>query len=190
MAAKSNFANMVIVLTVTCLICSALLAGVNALTAKPIAEANARNLKESLEKVLPEGSEISDGKPIEVGGQPSTYYEATKDGEVVAYAIKSVTTGFGGALTLMVGIQPDGVVVNTSVLDHSETPGLGAKCTTDQKFMSQWKGFDTNSKILSVKKDGGDVDAITASTITSRAYTLAVKNAAEALKTIGGKTND
>jgi electron transport complex protein RnfG len=56
--------------------------------------------------------------------------------------------------------------------------------------MDQWKGFDTSSKILSVKKDGGDVDAITASTITSRAYTLAVKNAAEALKTIGGQTND
>lgn len=191
MAAKSNFSSMVIVLTLTCLICSAVLAGVYALTAKPIADTNERNLKASIAAVLPEGVEISDGKDVEVGGQPSTYYAATKDGETVAYAIRSTTTGFGGALTLMVGIQPDGVVYNTSVLSHSETPGLGAKCTTDEKFMNQWKGFDTSSKILSVKKDGGDVDAITASTITSRAYTLAVKNAAEALKTlVGGQTND
>jgi len=69
------------------------------------------------------------------------------------------------------------VVYNTSVLSHAETPGLGAKCTTDQKFMDQWRGFDPSIKKLSVKKDGGDVDAITASTITSRAYTLAVENA-------------
>ena len=66
---------------------------------------------------------------------------------------------------------------NTSVLSHSETPGLGAKCTTDTKFMDQWRGFDPSVKQLSVKKDGGDVDAITASTITSRAYTQAVANA-------------
>jgi electron transport complex protein RnfG len=190
MAAKSNFGSMVIVLTLTCLICSALLAGVYALTAKPIADTNSRNLKASIAAVLPEGVEISDGMEIEVGGQKSVYYVASKDGETVAYAIQSTTTGFGGALTLMVGLQPDGVVYNTSVLSHSETPGLGAKCTTDKKFMDQWKGFDTSSKILSVKKDGGDVDAITASTITSRAYTLAVKNAAQALKTIGGQTND
>ena len=82
------------------------------------------------------------------------------------------------------GVTPDGVVYNTSVLSHSETPGLGAKCTSDQKFMAQWKGFDPSVKILSVKKDGGDVDAITASTITSRAYTEAVKNALEAVKSL------
>ena len=74
----------------------------------------------------------------------------------------------------MVGVTPDGVVYNTSVLSHSETPGLGAKCATDTKFMQQWQGFNPGEKILSVKKDGGDVDAITASTITSRAYTRAV----------------
>ena len=97
---------------------------------------------------------------------------------------------FGGALTLMVGVTADGTVYNTSVLSHSETPGLGAKCTTDEKFMAQWKGFNPAEKILKVKKDNGDVDAITASTITSRAYTLAVENAVNALKSIGGLNND
>jgi electron transport complex protein RnfG len=87
----------------------------------------------------------------------------------------------------MVGLTPDGKVYNTSVLSHSETPGLGAKCTEDEHFMTQFKGFDPSQKILTVKKDGGDVDAITASTITSRAYSLAVKNAVDAFKTIKGE---
>ena len=68
----------------------------------------------------------------------------------------------------------------------NQTPGLGAKCTTDQKFMDQWKRFDPSVKVLTVKKDGGDVDAITASTITSRAYTEAVKNAVNAVRSING----
>ena len=92
--------------------------------------------------------------------------------------------GFGGPLSLMVGVTSDGVVYNTSVLSHTETPGLGAKCSTDAKFMDQWRGFDPSLKKLSVKKDGGDVDAITASTITSRAYTLAVENALKVFSVI------
>lgn len=84
----------------------------------------------------------------------------------------------------MVGILPDGTVYNTSVLSHSETPGLGAKCTSDEHFMTQFKGWNPEQKKLLVKKDGGDVDAITASTITSRAYTLAIQNALNALTTL------
>jgi electron transport complex protein RnfG len=187
MAAKSNLTNMLVVLTGTCLICSALLAGIYSVTAEPIAQTNKNILMESISAVVPDGVEISDAKTFTVGGKDSEYYECTKDGSVVAYAIKSESAGFGGPLTLMVGITTDGVVYNASVLSHSETPGLGANCTSDEDFKAQWKGFDPSSKILAVKKDGGDVDAITASTITSRAYTLAVKNAVEAFKTIKGE---
>ena len=80
---------------------------------------------------------------------------------------------------MLVGMEENGVVHATRVLSHSETPGLGAKCQTDTKFISQFEGFDSAARSLSVKKDGGDVDAITASTITSRAYSLAVANAAK-----------
>ena len=103
--------------------------------------------------------------------------------------MKSTVSGFGGPLTLMVGLLPDGTVYNTSVLSHSETPGLGAKCT-EESFFGQFKGWNPEKKKLLVKKDGGDVDAITASTITSRAYTLAIQNALYALTTApleGGK---
>jgi electron transport complex protein RnfG len=92
----------------------------------------------------------------------------------------------------MVGIAADGTVHNTTVLSHSETPGLGAKCTTDEHFISQFQGFDPKQKSLTVKKDGGDLDAITASTITSRAYALAVSNAVKVFNKLneGGQGNE
>ncbi len=186
MAVQSNLKNMALCLSLVCLVCSALLGGVYAVTAEPIAQTNANLLKASIQAVLPQGGELSEAKTVEVDGTTYEYYESVADGVPVAYAVKSVTSGFGGALTLMVGVTAEGTIYNTSVLSHTETPGLGAKCTTDEGFMAQWKGFDPSQKILSVKKDGGDVDAITASTITSRAYTLAVKNACEAVKAIGG----
>ncbi len=172
---------MVVCLFGTTLICSAVLAGVYAVTAEPIAKTNEALLKASVAKVLPEGGEISDAMPCEVGGQPSECYQCTKDGEVIAVAVKSSVVGFGGPLVLMVGILSDGTVYNTAVLSHSETPGLGAKCTSDEHFMAQFRGLNPEQKKLSVKKDGGDIDAITASTITSRAYTLAIDNALHSL---------
>ena len=190
MAVQSNLKNMVLCLFGTCFVCAALLAGVYAMTKAPIDATNARLLKEAVGAVLPEGGELSDAQALEVGGQPSEYYVLNQDGTPAAYAVKSTVVGFGGPLTLMVGVTADGTIYNTSVLSHSETPGLGAKCTTDEKFMAQWKGFNPAEKILKVKKDNGDVDAITASTITSRAYTLAVENAVNALKSIGGLNND
>ena len=85
----------------------------------------------------------------------------------------------------MVGVLPDGTIYNTSVLAHTETPGLGAKCTEENShFREQWRGFAGN---LAVTKDGGDVDAITASTITSRAYTRAVAQAVELVKSLSNE---
>ena len=172
---------MVLCLTAVCLFCGAILGIVNAVTEKPIAEAAHNALVASIAQVLPEGGEISDAN----NSGSFEYYTSTSEDGVIGYAVKSSTIGFGGTLTLMVGILPDGTVYNTSVLAHSETPGLGAKCTSDEKFTSQWEGF-ASDKVLKVKKDGGDVDAITASTITSRAYTLAVANAVEFVKSING----
>ena len=170
MAAKSNLTNMVLVLGLTCLLCSAVLGGAYALTKEPIDAAAQAKTEQAIAQVLPHFTEV---KYDEAGH----YYTATDGQTLVGYAVESTVVGFGGPLSLIVGVTPDGVVYNTSVLSHAETPGLGAKCTTDPKFMGQWKGFDPSVKKLSVRKDGGDVDAITASTITSRAYTLAVENA-------------
>ena len=180
MAAKSSLKNMALCLTAVCLICSSVLAGVYALTFEPIKAASQKALEQSISAVLPEGLELSSAAVANQGGQT---YTASQSGETAAYAVKSTVIGFGGPLTLMVGVLADGSVYNTSVLSHSETPGLGAKCTSDVKFMEQWNSFPNNSN-FAVKKDGGDVDAITASTITSRAYTLAVKNAVDVVKSL------
>ncbi len=176
---------MVLCLTLVCLFCGSILGVIYAVTQKPIAQAAQKALVESISKVLPEGGELSDAQQ----SQGFEYYTLT-DGEVVtAYAVKSSAIGFGGSLTLMVGVLPDGTVYNTSVLSHSETPGLGAKCSTDKTFMEQWKNLGAD-KSLKLKKDGGDIDAITASTITSRAYTLAVSNAVEFVKSMNGGQNN
>ena len=183
MAAKSTLRNMVLCLTLVCLFCSAVLAVVYAITADPIKAAEQKALEESINQVLPSGGELSGVASGEYGGQKFDYYVSTANGVPAAYAVKSSTIGFGGPLTLMVGVLPDGTVYNTSVLSHSETPGLGAKCNTDAKFMDQWKGLGAD-KVIKVTKDGGDIDAITASTITSRAYSLAVSNAVAFVKSI------
>lgn len=183
MAIKSNLKNMVIVLTAVCLICSSVLAGVYAMTKEPIDAAAREKTDKAIALVLPAFDE-TEAATVVADGKEYRYYSASKDGETVGYAVESSATGFGGTLSLMVGITVDGKVYNTSVLSHGETPGLGAKCTDDKAFTEQWKGFDPSVKTLAVKKDGGDVDAITASTITSRAYTLAVSNAVDAFKSI------
>ena len=177
MAVKSNLTNMALVLGLTCLFCSGVLGGAYVLTKEPIDKAAAEKTNKAIAQVLPHFTEVTYNEEVE-------YYTATDGETLVGYAIETTTVGFGGPLSLIVGITPDGVIYNTSVLSHAETPGLGAKCTTDEKFMGQWKGFDPSIKKLSVKKDGGDVDAITASTITSRAYTLAVENALNTFKAL------
>ena len=180
MAVKSNLSNMILALGMSCIFCSAMLGGAYALTKEPIAAAAAEKTSRAIAQVLPHFTQVE-------YNEEGHYYKATDGDTVVGYAIESTTVGFGGNLSLLVGVTPDGIVYNTSVLSHSETPGLGAKCTTDQKFISQWRGFDPSVKKLSVKNDGGDVDAITASTITSRAYTLAVENA---LKTFNALSHE
>ncbi|MBR1569392.1 MAG: RnfABCDGE type electron transport complex subunit G [Bacteroidales bacterium] len=189
MAVKSNLTNMVLVLGVTCLLCSAILGGAYAITKAPIDKAAAEKTERAIAQVLPAFDAVSDRATVQVDGKDYAYYLAKSGDAPVGYAIESTVVGFGGDLTLMVGVTSDRKVCNTSVLSQSETPGLGAKCSSDQKFMAQWKGFDPSVKILSVKKDGGDVDAITASTITSRAYTQAVANALAAFDKLSG-SND
>lgn len=187
MAAKSNLLNMALCLTAVCLVCSSLLAVSFAVTKEPIDKAQLAKTNKTIAMVLPEFSGDVVPASIEFGGVKYQYYEAPG----VGYAIISNTSGFGGRLSVMVGIS-DGVVCNTKVLSHSETPGLGAKCQSDEKFLAQFRGLDPAEKKLSVSKDGGSIDAITASTITSRAYALAVANAVAVYNEIikGGQNNE
>jgi len=207
MAVKSSFKNMVLCLFVICIVCSTLLAVVYAVTAAPIQAAAEAKTNAAIAQVVPafEGAPIDaaaaaktnnaiaqvvpefDGTPelaqINVGGTDYTYYKVSKDGSVAGYAIIASGSGFSGPVTLMVGVTADGIVYNTTVLSQAETPGLGAKCT-DPAFAGQFRNFNPAEKVLKVKKDGGDVDAITASTITSRAYVSAIQTALDVFGTI------
>jgi len=190
MAAKSNLTNMTLCLAAVCLVCSGLLAFTYALTFDPISEARMAKTNASVARVLPEFQSDPVPGTVELDGVKYDYYRAEGSG----YAIMVSSNGFGGPLNLMVGIREDGSVHNTVVLSHSETPGLGAKCQSDERFISQFRGWNTAEKNLMVRKDGGDVDAITASTITSRAYTLAVATAVDVFSKIkteqGGQVNE
>ena len=96
-------------------------------------------------------------------------------------AVESTTLGFGGPLKVLVGFNAEGTILGYTILEHQETPGIGAKA--DQWFQEGQNGCIigmTPADSLYVKKDGGQVDAITASTITSRAFLLAVNNAYKA----------
>ena len=188
MAVKSSLKNMTLCLLLICFVCSGLLAGVYALTKSPIeAAAKAKN-EAAIKEVLPESaSQIEQERTVTVADKQYSYnlaYDA--QGNTVGCAINVSTLGFGGPILIKVGFDSEGVIYNTKVLSQSETPGLGARCTEPGASGCdfQCKGWDPSVKKLSVKKDGGDVNAITASTITSRAYSAGLATAVEVFRAI------
>ena len=180
MAVQSSFKNMTICLFAICAVCSSLLAGVYALTKEPIDSAARAKNEAAIKEVLPESAvAIEEERTVDFEGASYTYNLAyDEQGNTVGCALNVAPVGFGGPISIKVGFDANGVICNPKVLSQAETPGLGAKCV-EPAFSEQFKGFDPAQKKLAVKKDGGDVDAITASTITSRAYAdglaLAVK---------------
>ena len=187
MAVKSSFKNMVLCLFVICMVCSALLAGVYALTKETIEIGDAQRNEAAIKEVLPSTAAVIEAESTtQVNGTTYTYNRAfDAEGNTVGCAINVAPSGFGGPIKMKVGFNADGIVWNVKVLSHAETPGLGAKCV-EPSFTDQFKGFNPSEKTLKVKKDGGDVDAITASTITSRAYANGLAVAANVFATIVG----
>ena len=187
MAVKSSFKNMTVCLFAICIVCSSLLAGVYALTKEPIDAAARTKNEAAIMEVLPAGAvTIEEERTVDFGGASYTYNLAyDEQGNTVGCAINVAPVGFGGPISIKVGFDANGVICNTKVLSQAETPGLGAKCT-EPAFADQFKGWDASAKKLAVKKDGGDVDAITASTITSRAYSDGLALAVQVFATIAG----
>lgn len=175
---ESTFLNMVVVLFIVTAVAGLALGSVYNLTKEPIAIAKQKKLNEAIKAVLPEFDSIEEKIVPEANGSDSLqFYMASKDGIVIGTAVNTYTMkGFSGLIKLMVGFLPDGSIHNISVLEHKETPGLGTKMV-DPKFKDQFKGIQPSEFNLKVKKDKGDVDAITAATISSRAFCDAVQRA-------------
>ncbi len=177
----STLLTMSLTLFFVTLISSALLGYVYTLTKGPIEEANKKKEKQALKLVLPDFDNNPLAEKITVPSDLDSLdcYIAKKNGKVVGVAVKTYTLkGFGGRFDVMVGFLPDGTIYNTSVLNHQETPGLGDKIDKKKSdWSNQFNGKNPQNFKLAVTKDGGDVIPITAATISSRAYTDAVKRA-------------
>ena len=181
---------MALVLTGVAVVTGGILALVNHVTEGPIALQKEKTLADGIKTVMACNDLVvakSDVvKQTDAKGKElvyTIYQTQDKQGKDLGAAVESSTMGFGGNLKILVGFDPDGKILGYTLLEHAETPGLGAKA--DKWFQAGGKGDiigKSPKEELVVSKDGGQVDAITASTITSRAFLLAVNNAYKAYK--------
>lgn len=163
---------LILVLTIICAVSSALLAAVYSKTKEPIRQALELRTAEAAAKVMPAGVAMPEKKVL----GDATFFVARQDGKLAAVAAEGRSkNGYGGTVALMVGMSADGKLVGYEVVQANETPGLGTKMTTEafkkpllgKPLKGAWK----------VRKDGGDVDAITAATISSRAVMECIRDA-------------
>lgn len=185
---ESSLKNMVLVLVGVALVVGAVLAYVNHITSGPIAQKAEQSLAAGIKSVMgtdelqvaapEEVQQTFDGKAVTFVVHPCS----DKSGNSLGAAVESVTGGFGGDLKVLVGFDKEGKILGYTILQHSETPGLGAKA--DTWFQKDGKGSiigktpkDGNLHVSKDDKGGNAVDAITASTITSRAFLKAINQA-------------
>lgn len=176
---------MVLVLVLTALVMSGILALVNHITEGPISEQKEKSLTDGIKTVMGGGElEIMSNDTItrDMDGDQKDdvfiVHRASSGGKELGAAVESTTQGFGGDLKVLVGFDNEGAILGYTILETTETPGLGAKA--DTWFQKGEKGDiigKNPEQLLKVKKDDGEVDAITASTITSRAFLKAVNQA-------------
>ena len=189
---ESTITNMVVVLVGVALITGSILAYVNHVTEEPIGLQAEKALADGIKAVMG-GVDLTVAKEDTVrqtvAGKEVVFviHETVgADKQPIGAAVESTAGGFGGDLKILVGFDNDGQILGYTLLQHAETPGLGAKA--DKWFQKDGKGCiigkNPNTDNLTVKKDGGEIDAITASTITSRAFLLAVTQAYKAYKSL------
>jgi electron transport complex protein RnfG len=184
---KSTLLNMVLSLVIISMVMSATLAFVYEKTKGPIDAAAKQKEINSIKEVMPEFDNDPAASKIEKDGV--VIYRLTNRDQLVGYAVKSFTDkGFSGHAELMAGFLPDGRINNVIVLQQRETPGLGTKMA-EPHFSSQFMGKNPATFTLKVKKDGGQVDAITAATVSSRAYCDALQRAYDNIKTIADSSS-
>ncbi len=188
---KSTLINMVLVLFAITAIASASVGGIYILTKEPIAIATENAKKEALAQVLPSFEETTMTN-LTIDDLNIELYTATSGGEVVGYAINTATmSGFSGLFRLMVGVDTEGKLLNVNVLSHSETPGLGSKMADEgNSLLSSVKDKKLSDINWAMSKNGGDIDALTAATISSVAYADALKRAMDAYNQVANQTTE
>ena len=173
----STMPNMILSLSIICALMAALLAGIYLVTKPTIDQIGIIREQAAVKAVLPE---FDTAEAVAGSEKNVTIYRAVKDGQLSGVAVKTFSDkGYAKRIILMVGFTPAGVMRDLRVMEQGETPGLGTKMT-EASFQKQFLDKDPASFKLEVKKDGGDVDAITAATISSRAFCDALNRAYKA----------
>jgi electron transport complex protein RnfG len=176
---------MVIVLTVITIIAAACLGAMNNATAEPIAASKKAKQEAAIKAVLPEFTSVDEAAIV---NDQKVFRAYDANGELVGIAVETKELGFGGDVTTMVGFDANGSIVDYSLLAHAETPGLGSKLVDWFKVKSDIRGANSENIPLKVSKDGGNYDAITAATISSRAFLNSINKAYETYQIARGET--
>ena len=194
----STLPHMLLSLGLVCIVAAALLAGMYMVTKEPIAQMEQKSQLEAIRKVAPEfnNNPVQEADTVTTAdGTRCVVFPAKKDGSLVGAAIQtSSMAGFGGEIRVMVGFTADGTVKDYEVLSHAETPGLGSKMQLwfrDPKGARSILEKNPGTVHFFVSKDKaqeGQIDGITAATISSRAFLSSVRDAFEAYMSYQGKT--
>ncbi len=182
---ESSFKNMVLVLSGIALFAAGTLASVYEFTKAPIAASKIAKQQNAIKEVLPAFDHLGEPVKIADGNENMVVHKAyDSKNEFVGAAVESSSNnGFAGKIVIMVGFDKEGNIVNYSVLEQKETPGLGTKMVDwfkTNKGNQSIIGKNPALANLTVSKDGGEIDAITASTISSRAFLFSIRNAYQA----------
>ena len=184
---KSSAFNMALVLVSVAVFSALIIGSVYQLTLKPIKQAKSNRELEAIREVVygdfsnnpyEERHEISvsHGK-----GKVVLFPARDANGKITSVAIKTYSkNGFGGRIEMMLGLLVDGTINKYKIIEQKETPGLGTKIT-ESRFSDQFHGMNPGKQVFKVKQDGGDIDAVTAATISSRAVVDAINRGYKAL---------
>ncbi|MEQ1585170.1 MAG: RnfABCDGE type electron transport complex subunit G [Cyclobacteriaceae bacterium] len=183
---KSSFLNLLVTLTVITLLAGLSLGYVFQWTKEPIAKAQMEKQLRAIQDVISgyDNNPVAEKYKVATpdGTDSLEFFPAKAKGELIGIAVKTKSSkGYSGHVWVMVGFSINGDIQRIVVIEHKETPGLGSKMSSP-KFLDQFFGKNPAQMKLKVKKDGGDVDAITGATITSRAFSEAVQVAYDTFK--------
>lgn len=177
---KNNLRAILSAMVITAFLSAVLLTFVHNITEKPIKAAQERLIAESIKKVAAgefDNDPFAESLIIYNGRDQLVLYPARKNGYVTSVIVKSFSNkGFGGRMDVLVSFLLDGTINGYNVFNHKETPGLGSK-VNDKHFKDGIIGLNPRRKGFNVKQDGGNIDAVTGATISSRAVVDAIQKA-------------
>lgn len=176
-------------LLVICVVVTALLGVTNRVTAPKIEQLAAETEAAAKQAVLTDAATFSEEKQIEKDGTTYTYYEGFSAEEAFAgYVFRTSAKGYGGDISVMVGVKADGTVAGVNILSISETAGLGMNAK-NESFLSQFLGKSGTVGVLKNGSSETEIQALTGATITSKAMASAVNQALALFEAVGGAQN-